>query len=93
VSVHGQAGMPLAASRPSDTGGRCRPGNWLLLGAYCVEAGIISTAAGAWASAGFSGSLRAVVWIGVTAALAVAAAWLAEPTVAALGRCLRRNRG
>lgn len=93
VSVHGQAGMPLAASQSSDAGGRLRPGSWLALGAYCVEAGIISTAAGAWASAGFSGSLRAVVWIGVTVALAAAAAWLAEPTVAALGRYLRGNRG
>jgi hypothetical protein len=93
VSVHGQAGVPLAASRSSDTDGRHRPGSGLALGAYCIEAGVTSTAAGAWASAGFSGSVRAVVWIGVTAMLAAVAAWLAEPAVTALGRCLRGNRG
>jgi hypothetical protein len=92
VSVFGQAGMPLAASQSSDADGRHWPGRGLAFGAYCVEAGVTSTAAGAWASAGFPGSLRAVVWVGVTAVLAVAAAWLAEPAVTALDRCLRANR-
>jgi hypothetical protein len=93
VSAHGQAGMPLAARQSADANGQHRPGRGLALGAYCVEAGITSTAAGAWASSGFSGSLRAAVWIGVTAALAVAAAWLAEPAVTAMSRCLRGKRG
>jgi hypothetical protein len=91
VRAHGQAGVPLAASQASDVGRR-RPGSGLALGTYCVEAGITSTAAGAWASAGFSGALRASVWIGVTAVLALAAAWLAEPATTALDRCLRGNR-
>jgi hypothetical protein len=91
VSAHGQAGVPPAASQCSDADERHRPGGGLALGAYCVEAGVTSTAAGAWVSAGFSGSLRAVVWIGVTATLAAAAAWLAEPTVTALSRFLRGN--
>lgn len=93
VSINRQAGMSLAAGKSSPPGGRRWPGSRLALGAYCVEAGIASTAVGAWASAGFSGSLRAVVWIGVTAVLAAATAWLAEPTVAVLDRCLRGNRG
>jgi hypothetical protein len=93
VSIHRQAGMPLPASQSSDPKGRRWPGNRLALGAYCVEAGITSTAAGAWASSGFSGSLRAVAWIGVTALLAAAAAWLAEPAATALDHCLRGNRG
>ena len=91
MSAYRQAGMPLAASQASDVGRR-RPGSRLALGTYCVEAGITSTAAGAWASAGFSGSLRAAVWIGVTAVLALAAAWLAEPAVTVLDRCLRDCR-
>jgi hypothetical protein len=91
VSAYRQTGMPLATSQASDTGRR-RPGGGLALGTYCVEAGITSTAAGAWASAGFSGSLRAAVWIGVTAVLALAAAWLAEPAVTVLDRCLRDCR-
>lgn len=89
VSVHGQAGKPLSASRSSDADGRRPRGSGLALGAYCVESGITSAAAGAWASAGLPGSLRAVVWIGVTAAVAAAAAWLAEPAVTALGRRMR----
>ena len=60
-----------------------------MLGAYCVEAGIISTAAGAWASSGLSGSSRAFVWIGVAGVLAAAAVWLAEPALSVLGRCLQ----
>lgn len=92
MSAHGQAGMPLTAVRASDVSRRRRPGSRLALGTYCVEAGITSTAAGAWASAGLSGSLRATVWIGVTAVLALAAAWLAEPAVTVLDRCLRGNR-
>jgi hypothetical protein len=92
VSTHGQAKVPLAASKPSGPGGRQWPGRGLVGGAYCVEAGITATAAGAWASSGFSGSLRAVVWIGVTTALAAAAAWLAEPVVAALGQCAGGSR-
>jgi hypothetical protein len=92
VSVHGQAGVPLATSRSSDTEGRHRPSSGLAFGAYCIEAGVTSTAAGAWASTGFSGSVRAVVWIGVTAVLAAAAAWLADPAITVLDRCLRGNR-
>ena len=91
MSTHGRAEVRLAASRPSGASGW--PGRGLVRGAYCVEAGITATAAGAWASSGFSGSLRAVVWIGVAAALAAAATWLAEPAVTALDHCVRGNRG
>lgn len=77
------ASEPLTASRPQ------RPRNRLVLGTYCVEAGIASTAVGAWASSGLSGSPRAAAWIGVTAILVVAAAWLAEPTVSLLTQYLQ----
>jgi hypothetical protein len=92
VSAHGQARVRLTASQPSETSGRQRSRSGLARGAYCVEAGITSTAAGAWASLEFSGPLKAVVWIGVTAALAAAAVWLAEPAVAVLDRCLPGTR-
>ena len=89
MSAREQAEMPLAASQPSDVSVRQWPGSGLALGAYCVEAGITSTAAGAWASSGFSGSSRALVWIGVTTVLAAAAGWLAEPALTVLGRCFQ----
>jgi hypothetical protein len=92
MSTHGRAKVPQVAGRPSGAGGRRWPGRGLVRGAYCVEAGITATAAGAWASSEFSGSLRAVVWIGVTTALAAIATWLAEPAVTALGHCAAGNR-
>lgn len=67
--------------------------NRLGVAVYGVEAGIVSTAIGGWASSGSSGSSRLVVWISVTAALAIGAAWLAEPTVILLTRYLQDRRG
>jgi hypothetical protein len=93
VGVHGRAEVPLAASRPSGAGGRPWSGRGLVHGIYSLETGITATAAGEWASSGLSGSPRAAVWIAVTAVLAVTAAWLAEPAVNALGRCLRGKPG
>src|SRR6266702_2967525 len=69
-----------------------RRANRLAFGIYCAEAGIATTAAGSWAAAGLSGLLRATVWTGVTAVLAVGAIWLAEPAVTALSRCLQVGR-
>jgi hypothetical protein len=89
VSARGRAEVSLATSQHSGAGARQRYGSGLALCAYCVEAGITATAVGAWASSGFSGVLRAVTWIGITALLALGATWLAEPAVTALERCLR----
>lgn len=59
---------------------------------YWAEAGIASTAAGAWASAVFSGRARFLVWMGVSATLAAIAILFAGPAVSFLGRCYRMGR-
>ncbi len=77
---------PSAASRPAQEG---RPRDGLAMVTYWIEAGVVSTAAGAWAATALSGQLRILVWAGVTAALAAAAIWAAEPAIALLDRCYR----
>lgn len=64
----------------------------LTLVTYWAEAGIASTAAGAWASTALSGRLRILVWVGVTTLLAAAAIWFAEPVIGLLGRGYRAGR-
>jgi hypothetical protein len=56
----------------------------LPLVAYGLGAGIVTTAGGLWASSGLSGTLQIMVWIGVTAVLAIGAVWLAGPAVSFL---------
>jgi hypothetical protein len=63
--------------------------NGLALVTYWVEAGVASTAAGAWASAAVPGRWRVPVWAGVTTVLAAAALWVAEPAIALLSRYFR----
>lgn len=63
---------------------RCQYG--LAVVSYWIEAGIATTAAGAWATKTLSGTARTAVWIGVTAVLAVGAMWLAEPSISVLSR-------
>jgi hypothetical protein len=56
---------------------------------YRIEAGIIAAAVGAWVSSPASGAVRLAIWSAVTAILAVAASWFAEPVVALLMRIIR----
>lgn len=72
--------------------GLSRPRNGLAFGIYCAEAGVVATAAGAWAAVSLSGPLRAAVWTSVTALLAVGAVWLSRPAVTVLSHCLPKNR-
>src|ERR1700742_1384489 len=67
--------------RPPSSPGLSGSRNRLAFGIYCAEAGVVATAAGAWATVSLSGPLRAAVWAGVTAALALGAAWLSRPAV------------
>jgi hypothetical protein len=60
--------------------------NGLALVTYWVDAGVVSTAAGAWTSTAFSGRLRILVWVGVTALLTTVAIWAAESATAFLSR-------
>lgn len=83
-------GLGKAAYQHADLGVRW---NRLGIAVYGVEVGTVSTAVGGWASSGSSGSSRLVVWISVTAALAIGAAWLAEPTVTLLTRYLQDWHG
>ena len=89
MTTHGQAEAPLTADLSSNVGARQRRGSGLALCAYSIEAGISSTAVGAWASSGLSGLLRAIVWGGLTTVLGIVAVCLAEPAVKALDRGLR----
>jgi hypothetical protein len=89
VTTHGQAEVSLAADLSSNAGARQRHGSGLALCAYSIEAGISSTAVGAWASSGLSGLLRAAVWGGVTTVLGIVAVCLAGPAIKVLDRCFR----
>lgn len=90
VSANRAAGVPITepsvASHPAQ---ERRPRDGLAMVTYWIEAGVVSTAAGAWAATPFSGLLRILVWGGVTAVLAAAAIWAAEPAIALLDRCYR----
>jgi hypothetical protein len=59
---------------------------------YWIETGVVSTAAGAWATTALSGRVRILVWAAVTAALTVAAIFAAEPVIALLSRCYRATQ-
>jgi hypothetical protein len=88
VSVNRTSGIPV--TEPSTAphlaqAGRRRTG--LAIVTYWVEAGVISTAAGAWAATVLSGQLRILLWAGVTTVLAVAAILVADPAIALLARC------
>jgi hypothetical protein len=61
----------------------------LALVTYWAEAGIASTAAGAWASTALSGRVRILVWAGITTLLAAVAILFAGPAVGFLSRCYR----
>jgi hypothetical protein len=79
--------MPLSAPDVSSQADQLESHRHVLpLVAYGLGAGIVTTAAGLWASSGLRGGPQIVVWIGVTAALAIGAVWLAKPTVSFLAR-------
>ena len=82
--THGRNAAPRTGGRVAEHG--------LGLTGYGVVAGIAATAIGALASSAFAGGARIGVWIGVTAVLAVALAWSAEPAVMLLSRWLRHGR-
>lgn len=87
--------IPSPRALEKTTNRHADPGVWwnrLGIAVYGAETGIVSTAVGGWASSGSSGSSRLVMWISVTAALAIGAAWLAEPTVSLLTRYLLQDR-
>jgi hypothetical protein len=65
----------------------------VLLAAYGLGAGIVTTAAGLLASSGLHGAPQIAVWIVVTALLAIGAVLLAGPAVSFLGRliCVRED--
>jgi hypothetical protein len=58
----------------------------LALAVYWGEAGITSTAIGAWVASSLSGVTRVAVWISLTAVLDVGAVQLTERAVGVLGR-------
>lgn len=58
-----------------------------------MAAGIGASVLGAWAASGLSGRAQAGVWIGVTAVLAVAAAWCADRVIDLAGRLIRIGLG
>lgn len=60
---------------------------------YWAEAGVASTAVGAWASVAFSGHGRILVWMGITTALAAIAILFARPAISFLSHCYRMGRG
>ena len=93
MSANKQSGVSLTTPDTdvrTDRSGRRHDG--LALVTYWAEAGIASTAAGAWASTALSGRLRILVWVGVTTVLAVAAIWFAEPVIGLLSRGYRAGR-
>lgn len=78
-----KSGVPLASSNGVQRPSRAeRRRDGLVLVTYWLEAGAVSTAAGAWASTAVSGRWRIIAWAGVTTALAVAAIVVAGPVVA-----------
>ncbi len=92
---HDTLAMPGHASGPGARRATDPAIRWSRLGlvVYGVDAGIVTTAVGDWVSSGWSGASRLVIWISVTAALAIGAAWVAEPAVTLLARCLQERRG
>lgn len=82
-----QAGTSLTSPDASVEANRpVRRRGGLALVTYWVEAGVISTAAGAWASTALPGRWRIAGWVGVTTILAAAAIWFAEPVLGFLSR-------
>src|SRR5690349_11978513 len=90
-----RSGVSLASPDP-DSDRRAvlahRRRDGLALVTYWVEAGVASTAAGAWASTTVPGRFRILVWVGVTAVLTAVALWGAEPAIAFLSRHFRAAR-
>src|SRR5580693_7205481 len=64
-------------------------GGWVARAGYGIGAGVLTSAAGAAVASGLSGVPRVSVWVGVTAVLALAAAWLAESAVTLIARSYR----
>jgi hypothetical protein len=93
VSANKQGGISLA---PPDTGqasGQAeRRRDRLALVTYWAEAGIASTAAGAWASTAFSGRSRILACAGITTFLVAIAIGLTGPAVSFLSRCYGTGR-
>lgn len=90
VSANKNAEVPLSAPDVSSQADPLSSHRHVLpLVAYGLGAGIVTTAAGLWASSGLHGTPQIAVWIGVTAVLASGAVWLAKPTVNFLARRFR----
>ena len=79
MSANKHPGVCLTSPDATEPGGRAdRRRDRLALVTYWAEAGIASTAVGAWASTEFSGRVRILVWAGITAVLAAVAIWFAD---------------
>jgi hypothetical protein len=90
VSANKNAEVPLSAPDVSSQADSFSSRRHVLpLVAYGLGAGIVTTAAGLWASSGLHGTPQIAVWIGVTAVLAIGAVWLVKPAVSFLARRFR----
>jgi hypothetical protein len=90
VSVNKDTDVPLSASGASPSADPPLSRRHVLpLITYGLGTGIVTTAAGLWASSGLSGTLQMIVWVGVTAVLAVGAVCLSGSAVSLLARCYR----
>ena len=93
MSVNKHPAVSLTSPDATEPNGKAdRRRDRLALVTYWAEAGIASTAIGAWASTELSGRVRILVWAGITTVLAAVAIWFADPAVGFLSRCYRTSR-